>query len=226
MTDTLFESLTTSFTPVVNSSFLQEEYLAINLSSSNLELDIDMLSRAQDHHAYLQNHLKQNNAKVGYGGYLEQRALYDRSDYFQAEDPLDKRNIHLGIDLWCEAGTQVHSPLAGTVHSFQINKNFGDYGPTIILQHTIKGQMFHTLYGHLSMNSLEGKSIGQTVEAGEVIASLGAPDVNGDYAPHLHFQIVIDMQSKHGDYPGVCSKNTLNFYRLNCLDPNLILKIY
>ena len=226
MTDAVLNSFTNHFTPVVNPSFLQKEYLKLDLSTSNNELDVGLLSKASDHHAYLLNHLKQNSAKVAFGGYLEQRSLYDRSDYFQAENPLDKRNIHLGIDLWCEAGTAVLSPLAGIVHSFQINKNFGDYGPTIIVQHTLGGQVFHTLYGHLSLSSLEEKSIGQSVKTGEVIGSLGTPDVNGDYAPHLHFQIVIDMQSKHGDYPGVCSKNTLDFYRQNCPDPNLILKIY
>jgi murein DD-endopeptidase MepM/ murein hydrolase activator NlpD len=85
---------------------------------------------------------------------------------------------------------------------------------------------FHTLYGHLSRESLERKSIGQKVKKGETIAWLGAPEVNGDYAPHLHFQIIKDMQGMKGDYPGVCSKNKLAFYMDNCPDPNFLLKIY
>ena len=69
------------------------------------------------------------------------------------------------------------------------------------------------------------KKIGTTVKKGEIIATLGSSPINGDYAPHLHFQIIIDIQNKIGDYPGVCSKNNLEFYSQNCPNPNLLLKI-
>jgi murein DD-endopeptidase MepM/ murein hydrolase activator NlpD len=81
------------------------------------------------------------------------------------------------------------------------------------------------LYGHLSLDSLNGKKVGDFVEKGKQIATLGLPPINGDYAPHLHFQIIIDMENKKGDYPGVCSSKTLAFYLQNCPDPNLLLKI-
>ncbi len=64
-----------------------------------------------------------------------------------------------------------------------------------------------------------------SVQKGQQIATLGLPPINGDYAPHLHFQIIIDMEGKFGDYPGVCSENTLAFYKENCPDPNGLLKI-
>ncbi|WP_035336207.1 peptidoglycan DD-metalloendopeptidase family protein [Dokdonia sp. PRO95] len=226
MNNTFLSSLTQQFTPIINPTFQKEDYFPLDLSTANKDLDIDMLTRPHDHHDFLQAYLAQNDAKVAYGGYLEQRPLYDRSDYFQATDPKDKRNIHLGIDLWCDEGTGVLSPLEGEIHSFKRNENFGDYGPTIILKHKIGEHTFHTLYGHLSLSSLEGKEVGQKVAAGELIATLGAPDINGDYAPHLHFQIVIDMEGKEGDYAGVGSQNTLDFYKNNCPDPNLLLKIY
>ena len=70
-----------------------------------------------------------------------------------------------------------------------------------------------------------GKKIGTVVKKGEKIATLGLPPINGDYAPHLHFQIIIDMENNFGDYPGVCSKNKVDFYAKNCPDPNLLLKI-
>lgn len=226
MNNNFFSSLTQQFTPIINPTFQKEDYFPLDLSTANRDLDIDMLTRPHEHHVFLQSYLAKNDAKVAYGGYLEQRPLYDRSDYFQATDPKDKRNIHLGIDLWCDEGTEVLSPLEGEIHSFKRNENFGDYGPTIILKHKIGEHTFHTLYGHLSLASLEGKEVGQKVGAGEVIANLGNPDVNGDYAPHLHFQIVIDMEGKEGDYAGVGSQNTLDFYKNNCPDPNLLLKIY
>ena len=77
----------------------------------------------------------------------------------------------------------------------------------------------------MSEASLIGKKIGDIVKKGEQIATLGLPPINGDYAPHLHFQIIIDMEGKTGDYPGVCGEKTLTFYEDNCPDPNLLLKI-
>jgi murein DD-endopeptidase MepM/ murein hydrolase activator NlpD len=77
----------------------------------------------------------------------------------------------------------------------------------------------------LSLDSLIGKKIGTKVKQGETIATLGSAPINGDYAPHLHFQIIFDIENKTGDYPGVCSKNDLTYYLQNCPDPNLLLKI-
>ena len=225
MLSKLLHQSTVGFTPVVDSVFVHKNYLAIDMSGSNKKLTIELLTNPTLHHQYLQAVLQEHNAKVAYGGYLEKRSLYDRSDYFQASDNADKRNIHLGIDLWCQADTKVLSPLNGKVHSFQINRNFGDYGPTLILKHEIAGSGFYTLYGHLSEGSLENKIVGQHIKSGEVIGTLGSSEVNGEYAPHLHFQIIEDLEGNHGDYPGVCSQNTLDFYRENCPDPNLILKI-
>lgn len=218
-------SLTQKFTPIINPSFLREDFVALDLSSSNAQLDVSTLQDPEAHHTQIQEFLKNKEAKVAYGGYLEQRKLYDRSDYFQAVKPEDKRNIHLGMDLWCEAGTAVLSPLDGIIHSFQENTNFGDYGPTIIIEHTLRDHTFYSLYGHLSKASLEDKTTGQKVMAGETIAWLGTPEVNGNYAPHVHFQVMRDMQGNRGDYPGVCSQTTLEFYKANCPDPNLLLKI-
>ncbi len=222
----MIADVSSSFIPVINPDYTPSEYTPLDLSSANSSLDVETLKDPEKHHAQLQAFLKERQAKVAYGGYLEQRKLYDRSDYFQAATPSDTRNIHLGIDLWCDAGTSVIAPLDGTIHSFQENTNFGDYGPTIILKHEMEDVTFHTLYGHLSKTSLEGLQVGKKIKAGDQIAALGQPFENGDYAPHLHFQIIIDMQGNKGDYPGVCSENSLEYYKQNCPDPNLLLKIY
>jgi len=135
----------------------------------------------------------------------------------------EPRNIHLGIDIWGEADTPVYAPMQGIVHSFNFNNAFGDYGATIILQHAIEGFYFHTLYGHLSLKSIQNLKQGETVEKGQWIASLGEAEENGHWPPHLHFQIVIDMQGMKGDYPGVCKYSEREAYLANCPDPDLIL---
>ena len=209
---------------IIDISVEHSNYVAIDLSASTTDkLDLN-LTDAVVFEKFIENHLSKNNAKVAFGGYLETRNLYRRSEVFKNEIT-DERNIHIGVDLWIKAGTTVLAALDGKIHSFQNNTALGDYGPTIILEHTFEDFTFYTLYGHLSLDSLVGKAVGQTVIKGEQIATLGAPPINGDYSPHLHFQIIKDMQGKKGDYPGVCSKKEVEFYSENCPNPNFLLKI-
>ncbi len=209
---------------VIDLSIDCKNYVAFHLSAKETdELNLD-LTDAEKFEVFVENHLSKNNAKVAFGGYLEKRNLYKRSATFNSENT-DERNIHIGLDLWIKAGTSVLSALVGKIHSFQNNVSLGDYGPTIILEHEIEGVSFYTLYGHLSLESLKGKKEGQLIQKGEKIAELGKPPSNGDYAPHLHFQIIKNMKNRKGDYPGVCSLKEVDFYKENCPDPNLLLKI-
>ena len=66
------------------------------------------------------------------------------------------------------------------IHSFKNNSNFGDYGPTIVIEHEIEFLKFYTLYGHLSTKSLNQIEIGQQFNRGDKIAELGIPAENGD----------------------------------------------
>lgn len=115
------------------------------------------------------------------------------------------------------------APLNGIVHSFAFNNAFGDYGATIILTHNLDGESFHTLYGHLSLNSLKNLQEGDVVKKGDVIAEFGIPFENGQWPPHLHFQIIKDLRGIKGDYPGVCALSEKEFYVANCPDADLIL---
>ncbi len=201
-----------------------DQYVALDFSISNSKLAEKKLATADDFENYIKHYLEQNNAAVAYGGYLEERNLYKRSAIFNDEIS-EERNIHIGLDLWCAAGTPVHAALDGTIHSYKLNSGIGDYGPTIILEHSIDHYQFYTLYGHLSLSSIEGIAVGQIFKKGQLLGRLGDASVNGDYAPHLHFQIIKDLKSNFGDYPGVCARKDLSYYQQNCPDPNLLLKI-
>jgi murein DD-endopeptidase MepM/ murein hydrolase activator NlpD len=207
---------------VIDSSIDYKEYVAINLSANHTDKLNLNLTDAAIFEEFIENHLSINNAKVAFGGYLEIRNLYQRSTVFKNEIT-DERNIHIGLDLWIKAGTTVLAALDGKIHSYQNNIALGDYGPTIIIEHEIDNFIFYTLYGHLSLESLDGKEIGQTIKKGEIIAQLGSPPINGDYAPHLHFQIIKNIENKFGDFPGVCSEKKLDYYIENCPDPKLLL---
>ncbi|MGB2225057.1 MAG: peptidoglycan DD-metalloendopeptidase family protein [Polaribacter sp.] len=203
----------------IDSEIVFDQYCSIDLSEGNSDLNLFDISSSSAWENYIESVLTKNKAKVAYGGYLEVRNLYDRSDYFQSISEDDKRNIHLGIDFWCKAGTNVCAFQDGQVHSFATNKNYGDYGPTIILEHKIGKEKLYSLYGHLSKKSLENLRIGQKIQKGQNFAKLGTSEINGDYAPHLHFQVIKDLQGKFGDYPGVSSKKNLDFFKMNCPDP-------
>ncbi|WP_066406708.1 endonuclease domain-containing protein [Flavisolibacter tropicus] len=135
----------------------------------------------------------------------------------------EPRRLHLGTDIWGPVDTPIYAPLAGTVHSVGFNDAYGDYGATLILQHEINGLIFHTLYGHLSLNSIQDKQQGQEIEKGAWIASFGDIAENGNWPPHLHFQLILDMQGYNGDYPGVCRFSERESYLYNCPNPELIL---
>ena len=152
------------------------------------------------------------------GGWGEDRDLYRGSALFRSEE--EPRTIHLGIDVWVEAGTPVAAPLAATVHSFADNANFGDYGGTILLEHAVGGKRFWTLYGHLARRSLENLNEGAAVAAGEVFAWLGEPSENGGWPPHLHFQKILDLQGLRGDFPGVARPTEKGHWLRLCPDPS------
>ena len=219
---TLFKSIEAA--KVIAPEIDYSKYVPLNLSVTNPELSQPKLETAQDYEIFIQNHLYKNDGKIAFGGYIETRNLYQRSTVFK-NNANEERNIHIGLDLWINESATIHAALDGKIHSFQNNRALGDYGPTIILEHEVEGIKFHTLYGHLSEASLIEKKVGEVIRKGEQIATLGLPPINGDYAPHLHFQIIIDMEEKTGDYPGVCSERTIAYYTNNCPNPNFLLKI-
>lgn len=209
---------------VIDGVFAKTDYVSVDLSKENRDLKSINVSSSSDLAKFVKYQIQLQGGKIAYGGYLETRGIYQRSTYFNENTkPEDERNIHLGVDIWIDAGTNVLAALDGEIHSFNNNLNHGDYGPTIILKHEIEGFVFYTLYGHLSVESLSELEVGMKLDQGGKIGQLGTAKVNGDYPPHLHFQIILDMEEYWGDYPGVSSLNSLEFYKKNCPDPNLLL---
>ena len=164
-----------------------------------------------------------NPEKVPSGGYLEVRPFYSTDAYY-AE--LGKsRTTHLGVDFWLPAGTPVHAILPGEVFSVYDNDQEKDYGPTLILSHEVdEGVSFFTLYGHLSRASLTLWKKGQKVESGDLIGYLGSEEENGNWVPHLHFQLILDMLENTHDFPGVMYPEEVKVWKSICPDPNLLFK--
>lgn len=223
----LLKSLSSSFHPVIDFKADNEKIISIDLSNKNKKLaEIDFENTAQLGH-YINQFLDKNKARYAFGGYDELRTVYSRSTLFNKnlgqnleEEP---RRLHLGTDIWAKAGTPVYAPMEGRIHSFAFNDHFGDYGATLILEHTSGRQKFHTLYGHISLKDLEGFKKDAIVCKGDLIAHFGNEKENGYWPPHLHFQIINDMHGFEGDYPGVCKLSERKKYLQNCPDPDMIL---
>ncbi|MEN9570590.1 MAG: hypothetical protein RL172_1821 [Bacteroidota bacterium] len=211
-----------TFYPVVPFAADTQQLLALDFTAANTGLTPGLLKSTQLLSDFIAAQLNAGNYQYGIGGYNENRVLYQRSTHFNGDEP---RSIHLGIDIWGAAGTPVFAPMGGMVHSVAFNNHFGDYGATIILQHQLDTVAFHTLYGHVSLGDIAALSEGMYVNRGQQIAQFGTPEENGDWPPHLHFQIIEDMELKEGDYPGVCSQSEREKYLLNCPDADLILQL-
>lgn len=212
-----------NFFPVMGEALTAENTMKLDFSDENTDLLKLDLGDTASFDAYVFDRIKRNGKKYGIGGYLENRAIYRRSEVFATVDS-EFRNIHLGIDIWTDAGAPIYAPLVGKIHSFQDNAGFGNYGPTIILEHEVEGKSLFSLYGHLFLSDLDGLEVGQEVKAGDLLCHVGPFPENGDWPPHLHFQLMWDLQGNVGDYPGVAAKKNLEFYKSNCPNPNLVLR--
>jgi murein DD-endopeptidase MepM/ murein hydrolase activator NlpD len=202
----------------------KKPFRRLDFKENNPDLLHRHLSETRDFSSYVFDVMLSGNQYTGIGGYRENRIIYRHRKHFAA-DAENPRSIHLGTDIWAQAGEPVYAPLAATVHSFAFNNHYGDYGPTIILSHQLEATRFFTLYGHLSLTSLDDLYEGKAIGAGTQFASIGPYPENGDWPPHLHFQIIRDMGSYTGDFPGVSSFQDKEYYFSLCPDPNLILRI-
>src|SRR5260221_1310512 len=177
--------------------------------------------------AAIAEEMKKAGVRVAVGRYDEARLLYNAPQFGASKNPTDeRRTIHLGIDLFAESGTPLRAPLAGVVHILANNAVPLDYGPLVVLKHvTGAGEEFFTLYGHLTEKTLNELSVGQQIAQGEVFAHVGAVHENGGWAPHVHFQIILDLLDRGADFPGVARASERAIWKALSPDPNLLLRI-
>jgi 4-aminobutyrate aminotransferase-like enzyme/Ser/Thr protein kinase RdoA (MazF antagonist) len=164
---------------------------------------------------------------AGIGRYGEARMIYTSPLFAAGGGPTEaQRTIHIGMDVFAEAGAAVYAPISGKVFAFSNNKAPQDYGPVVILEHTTDdGESFYTLYGHLSTDTLEGLQKGKIIACGERFGRIGTADVNGGWTPHLHFQIITDLLDMGCDFPGVVRSGERSLWTLFSPDPNLVIGI-
>jgi murein DD-endopeptidase MepM/ murein hydrolase activator NlpD len=238
------------FAQVVPFNSSAQKIAAIDLTANNNGLDETIFKDTEIFSASIDALRKKSNAAFLIGGYNELRIIYGRSELFNTQktvrsidgpvavndlrvsstggdlsEAAEPRRLHIGTDIWGPAGTPVYAFMGGMVHSFAFNDNYGDYGATLVLAHQLDSVPFYTLYGHISLRDINNINEGDYVVRGQEIAHFGDKNENGHWPPHLHFQIIADMELYEGDYPGVCRYSERKKYLHNCPDPDLILQL-
>jgi murein DD-endopeptidase MepM/ murein hydrolase activator NlpD len=151
----------------------------------------------------------------------------------------DGGKMHEGLDIRCltrdkhgEPTDPVMATADGAVVYINRKPSLSNYGNYVVLRHHIEGLEIYSLYAHLR-ETRPGLSVGQTVKAGEVIATMGhttntREPITKDRA-HVHFELDLfvsdrfaawfkktspDERNDHGEWNG---QNMLG------LDPRPIL---
>jgi len=205
-----------------------KDALVFDLSASSAEIDdLDRVLDPGTFNAHLVRRLEEHGITVGIGRYAEPRMWYASDNYEQASGEFpERRTVHTAIDIFLPAESPVLAPLDGHVQSLRNNSERLDYGPTIILEHSPDdGPTFYTLYGHLKVESLEALEPGEAVTCGQEIAQLGDFPENGDWPPHLHFQLITDLLDAEGNFPGVALPSKQKLWLSLSPDPGIMLDL-
>lgn len=109
------------------------------------------------------------------------------SPFGNRRSPFTKRvDLHPGIDLAAQTGTEIRAPAAGVVvfsgrYPIRQSVAWWRYGNLIALRH---GERFITLFGHCDEILVNN---GQEVEQEQVIATVG--NTGWSTSPHLHYEV-------------------------------------
>lgn len=168
---------------------------------------------------------KEHPKKIIAGGYLEPRPLYTSSEYDKiGNSGRESRTVHLGIDYWLPADTPVHTLFDSEIVMAINDAGDKEYGGLVVLKHKLNDLEFFALYGHLSVASATKHKIGDKLSSGDQIGLLGNYPENGNWAPHLHFQLMLSMLDYKTNYPGVAYLNQLDVWKSLCPNPNSLFK--
>jgi 4-aminobutyrate aminotransferase-like enzyme/Ser/Thr protein kinase RdoA (MazF antagonist) len=183
----------------------------------------------QDHKAiasYMAAQARAHPDHVLVAAYGEARPIYRNAAYVPPAR-LERRNIHLGIDLIAPVGETVLAPLTGLVEAIGNDPDEFGWGGVLLLRHeTDAGVPFWSIYGHLAPASLAALKIGQKLITGDPIGRLGETSENGDWPAHLHLQLLTDLCGwEIEDIAGIVAPSQWRVWRSVSPDPNLLLRL-
>lgn len=216
----------TEFAPLLSTLLAAPNAAALDLGVGSTLVSSDPeQNAAAPLSARIAHWLNERGAEIGVGGYNEARLIYRWPVLSASEEP---RTVHLGIDVTAPEGTPLHAPLDGVVHGFENADGYQDYGPLIVLRHVTTGadpEPFYTLYGHLTLDSLDGLTVGQPIARGQEFARIGSANVNGDWWEHVHAQLIVDMLDVPCNVHGAARATERDVWLSLCPDPNTLFGV-
>lgn len=168
-----------------------------------------------------------NHHEIWLGYYAEPRLIYTAPAFRRGPwKASNRRTVHLAVDIFAAAQTQLFAPVAGTVHVIENRTDHLDYGGVVILRHeTPDGDAFFTLYGHLNPEIKTQLTVGQRIEAGAPFARMGDVSQSGGWAPHVHFQLAVTLKGMGEDWPGVADPDEMYLWQQMCPNPAALLNL-
>ena len=211
------------FAPVVSADLTSAPVVSLALSDSAAPQDLEQMRTAEA----LSLGPEVRGSAAWIGRYGEPRGVYTDAAFRAASyRGSARRTVHLGVDIFMEAGTAVHAPCDAVVEIIEVRKEHLDYGGMVVLRHTTPaGDGFVTLYGHLSPASVRALSPGQRIGQGTRFASFGTPEDNGGWQPHLHFQLAVAPDAMPDNWPGVADPDDRSLWEALCPNPAALLNL-
>ncbi len=148
-------------------------------SPANALLDPRVCQQMVDHvhHRHL--------VDFSFGGWLEDRSFLWRGSYLE----LEKKFVHLGVDLNVPAGTDVATSVAGEV--VRVDDDYPEghgWGPRVIVRCGFES--VYIIYAHLDRNVR--CKVGDRLRSRDIFAQVGSPQLNGGWFAHLHVQVMTE----------------------------------
>jgi len=218
-----------SFFPVMGKEIDSNKLTVFDWSIGSAELgSYDQMEDVESSTYSIFRKIQREDAHFGVGRYDEPRPVYTTDAYAkEGNEGLEWRTIHIGVDLFLPAGAPLFAPIDGEVVICHDDAGDKEYGPLLVLKHQVSPDLFfYTLYGHNDPEVLDRYQAGDFVQAGDRISFIGNFPENGNWVPHVHFQIVSDLFDYVDDFPGVVYPNQRDIWKSICPDPNLLLGLH
>lgn len=231
------------------------DYFPVDFSVNNPFWEHDDITKAANQQRYLDQMMVSTDKTVGYGGFLEIRGLYNSASRFQQGNSRDIHlGLDLWASAGAPVRSVLEGKLhslgilkdQGNYGGVVILEHSLDKRPIYALYGHLSWESIKAWIeryspclraGRFRESKLNTGNVIQTslvatpeedisVPQNSIIGYLGNPDENGGYAPHLHFQLMMELHGYIGDYPGVASQQELTEVRRNLLDPGRFLGLY
>jgi len=156
----------------------QQAVTGIQAKKAQYEAEYNQLQAASD---YIASLLRGSSGGGPGAGHCEARPVPGAisSGFGMRYHPIyHTQRMHTGVDMHASYGEPIHACRSGTVVAAGWQ---GGYGNAVVIDH---GGGMATLYAHQSRIAV---SVGQYVDAGEVIGYVGS--TGASTGPHLHFEV-------------------------------------